>query len=685
MVVGQPILGAKQWLASAIFFAVSIVALVVVSVLRSPTTGRRLWRDVLGAPWIEPEGWVSLLRRPPGRPRNPIPPLFRTITRAPLRSALVGLAFGLSLAVIAVLQFRADGNVHYYDLIVLWLLSIGCYLLALVPSPSLLAPGHVWNLVHRHRQGLIDCGLLWLAALALRLPYLGTWPGVINGDEGIVGTIATALPEGGYVFGTDFAYGSLFYLMRSPFVHAFGGGVASLRVVDALGGALAAPALYLAGRQMFGRRVGLIAGVLMASNHMHIHLSRIALGHAVDATLAAATVFAFLRGLQHRDSRWMALSGIGIGLSQYGYVGGRLLGLVVAVFVVFLALIEPRYVLRVRRWIAVALGSALLTAMPMIRWAAVRTDDYLARVNDVGFVQSGGLLWRVEETGKAPWQVMLDQLRDSILSIIAYPASSFYEAHIPMLNLVVGALFVLGFGFALWRIRDRRMGIMVVAVVGGLSVLVLGQNATIAAYRITVVMPVFVLLASVALTLLVRGAVRGLGLRPEVPMVALAVVVAALATHDVRYYFLRHLPECRYTDRTSSIVSVGSEYIGRMPDDTVALVLTEPSFYLGSYPSAPYLTGRELVDMDEPRPDAPPPGQPGSQRFVYSVPENHPPLELMVGQSSGTVVLAVPERADDLQALRAEIPTGERKQLEWCGEVAFEVYELDGATSPDGG
>jgi uncharacterized membrane protein (GlpM family) len=312
----------------------------------------------------------------------------------------------------------------------------------------------------------------------------------------------------------------------------------------------------------------------------------------------------------------------------------------------------------------------------MIRWALVRPGDYLARVEGVGFVQSGGLAWQAEQLGRPAWFIMLRQVRDGFLSIIAYPASSFYEAVIPMLSIVVGTLFVLGLAFAIWRFRDRRHMLLVLEVVGALAVLAFGQNATIASYRVTGVMPIFVLLAAIALVLLIEGAMRSLGYPRQIPLAATAAIVALLAAYDLSYYFLEHLPACRYTDPVTSVVSIGTEYMGELPEETTILALTKPHLELLSYPSSTYLAEREIVELGVPDPHKPEPGRPGSEEYVFVVPPGVGDLGALAAASPPTVVIAVPDRQGELTSLMQEYPDGQRTTLRWCGEPAFEVLKL---------
>lgn len=672
-VTGRPVLGIPSLWALSFFLFAAAALLTLVD--RRPYAGSPVWELALGA---EPDAGGR-----PGRP-SPAGPLAtltrsmgsigRALRRAPLRSATLFVAVLLGVAVVLELERRADRVGSYWDLMALWSLSIVLYILA-VRRPGWSPVDGIGAWIVKRRRTIGDLGLLWFAAAAIRLPGLGQWTPVINGDEGIVGNVARALAEGGTPFGTQFALGSLYYLLHTPPIIAFGGGIASLRVVDALIGSVTAPALYLAGRQMFGRRVGLVAGVLIAAQHMHLHFSRVALGQALDATLMALVLAAFMRGLAKRDPLWMAGAGVGLGLSQYGYVGGRALGPIFAISVLLMLLVKPRSTARHFRELAAAAGAAVLVALPMARWALVRPGDYMSRVQAMGFAQTGGLSWQAELSGHPEWLVWLGQLRDAFLAVLAHPARFFYESTIPMLNAGYGMLFVLGLGFAVWRVRDRRLMPLVVAALVAIVVLALGQNTAAAAYRVVGALPVFVLLAALALVLLARGAVAGFGWSRRIPELVVASAVAVLVVLDLKYYFVQHLPQCRYTDPASGKASLAGEYLGSHSRETRVFALTSPELLLQSYPSVEYLSDREVVDVSlfTPTGDAVGDGHESEGRpAIYSVPRGFGDLTPLM-RGGPTVAIATQERQGELQELKERISHGELTSLRLCGEASLEA------------
>jgi hypothetical protein len=88
---------------------------------------------------------------------------------------------------------------------------------------------------------LTGLGIILFIAFVVCFYKLGVIPRILNGDEGWLG------------------------------VNAY-----SLRLLPAIGGTLAIPAIYLLGRQISNHRIGLIAAILLAFSQTHIHFSRTA-------------------------------------------------------------------------------------------------------------------------------------------------------------------------------------------------------------------------------------------------------------------------------------------------------------------------------------------------------------------------------------------------------------------------
>jgi 4-amino-4-deoxy-L-arabinose transferase-like glycosyltransferase len=532
--------------------------------------------------------------------------------------------------------------------------------------------------LRRHRWALADAGLLLLLALALRLPALATWPDVLSGDEGMVANIARDLMASrlGNVFGSSWAHSTLYYYTLGVSLQTFADPVLGLRLTGALGGALAVPATYLAGRQLFDRRVGLVAGVLLAASHMHIHLSRIPFWHASDALTAAVAMFGLARGLARRDPAWMAVSGVALGLAQYGYVGGRLIDLVVVVYLGLLILIHPRFIRDRLGTLAAMAGAALIVAAPMMYWALFRTGDYFARINSVGLLQTSSLAERAASAGVTPWQIVLNQWRDAWMAVVAYPAAMFYDAHIAMLDSLWAAFLVLGFIVALWRWRDWRMLLPVLQLVGGLALLAFALVPGVAVYRASGILAACAILAGVAVVVLVQAGFDGLQLGQRTPWVVGLILVVMIAGYNLNYYFREHLPNCRYMDQATGNASVVADFIRRRTGTDTVFAQTEADYRLDSYPSVLFLTRRQPVALASMPPDTPAPGATGSAERIYLISRDAPDLLGAIGPVRPAWVVVGPTSVAALDGLERVVPGGERVALERCGQSVAEAYRL---------
>lgn len=597
----------------------------------------------------------------------------------PLAAASLLVSVFLAVTVGFALWARGDGGERYWDLSALWLLAIALYAAPFLGS--LPRPARPWRAVLRRPGSAVwDAVALAGAALVVRVPLVGRWPDILGGDEGLAGGVARAMVERvGNPFSTLFAYGNLYHLLLAAFVAVLGPTAAALRLPNAVAGSLAVGVTALAGNELFGRRVGLAAGAFLAVAHMHVHMSRTAHGQAIDTLIAAVVILALARGIRRRRLWWMAVAGIGLGLAQYFYVGGRVLDLIAVVFVLLLLVLDRRAARRALSGLAVALGAAFVTAVPMLVWALRRPDDYLTRLNATGFVQTGGLADRVAEGG-AGWAVMVGQLARAVTVPLAYPAVAFYNASIPMLDLAMGALAVLGLFWALAHARDWRYMLLLAGTGCGILVLALGNLITIAAYRITVVMPFLVLLAAAALVALVTRGLTSLRAPPHLKDAALLVTVAGIAGYNLGYTFLVHLPQCRYLgdDPATAAVSMTSLHLARSSPRALVVALTEPAFKFGAYPNGRYYLGRDTRPIAEALADGAP--EAVRETHVLAVPPGYDAAELVAlvrraGRPAAFVVATA--RLAELDELVAALPGGERTAFYRCGETHLaDVYLL---------
>lgn len=110
----------------------------------------------------------------------------------------------------------------------------------------------------------------------------------------------------------------------------------SLKLGTAILGFLTLPFIYLLGKEIGGRRVGLIAFVMAGIAYWPNVISRVGLRFPLYPLFAAPTLFFLLRGLRTRNRNDFLLAGLFLGLGLHGYSPFRMMPFVViAAFVLY--------------------------------------------------------------------------------------------------------------------------------------------------------------------------------------------------------------------------------------------------------------------------------------------------------------------------------------------------------------
>lgn len=194
-------------------------------------------------------------------------------------------------------------------------------------------------------------------AAALRLAYVFTSRGSpffdhLDLDTKFYDTWARQIAGGDWVGRDVFFMGPLYPYFLALVYKAFGPSLIAAKVVQGLVGSLTAGATFLLGRECFGPRVGVLAGLLAAVYVPFIFTDSLLLFPVLATLLNAMMLYLFCRGVGRSD--WKALGGAGLaaGLSAAGNAS-----------VLAFAPLAAGYILLCRRWTrAAALGKAAVFA-----------------------------------------------------------------------------------------------------------------------------------------------------------------------------------------------------------------------------------------------------------------------------------------------------------------------------------
>ncbi|HET7574402.1 MAG TPA: glycosyltransferase family 39 protein, partial [Solirubrobacterales bacterium] len=206
----------------------------------------------------------------------------------------------------------------------------------------------------RSRAFWIVAGLTVLAAV-LRFATLGVQS--YHHDEIVT---ASRVLRDGFDHAMDAVWFSesappLYYVLAWPWTQLFGTGEVGLRSLSALAGVATVPVAYLIGRELRGRRAGLMAAALVAVNPMLLWYSQEARAYALFVLLCAISLLYCVRAL--RDGARRDLRGWGIASA---------LALSTHYFAIFPLLAEAAFLVRRRGrealaglWILAAAGALL--------------------------------------------------------------------------------------------------------------------------------------------------------------------------------------------------------------------------------------------------------------------------------------------------------------------------------------
>ena len=150
----------------------------------------------------------------------------------------------------------------------------------------------------------------------------------------------------------------------------------TLKIGTALIGLLTLPFVYLLGKELGGKRVGLFALILAGVGYWLNTISRIGLRFPLYPAFAAPVLFFLMRGLRTQKRNDFILAGLFLGLGLHGYSPFRFMPFVVVAAVALYLLHRPAQGRRkqVLMMAAIVVVASFLVFLPLFRYAVDRPD-----------------------------------------------------------------------------------------------------------------------------------------------------------------------------------------------------------------------------------------------------------------------------------------------------------------------
>jgi hypothetical protein len=537
---------------------------------------------------------------------------------------------------------------NYLYVSIAWLSAIFAYLLANTRRiPSVRFSRAWWQ---AHASVAFTVGIIILAAFLLRVWQVGNIPFILGGDEASQGLEAVRVIKGQLrnPFTTAWlGVPSMSFFFNSISIRLLGQTIPALRLPWVLVGTVTVGITFFLVKRMSGTRLALATATLLAAYHYHIHFSRLGSNQIADPFFVSLALLFLYKAIDQRSDLQWALMGSTTGLAFYFYAGARLTSIIVILVLGYYLLTERlAFWNRHKKGILIALGAFLIVAAPMIQYAVRFPEDFNARLNEVGIIQSGWLAKEPIRSGRGVEELLFDQFRRAALAFNVYPDRTvWYGLRQPLLNPFFGILFILGMVFSVMRLfrkaTDQREASMLIwwwsgMILGGM--LTLGPPAS--QRLITLSVPVCFFIAFAAWEI-----IKFVGrYQKDLPAnMLLYTLVLAFGVYSYKTYFVEVTPQRLYGGDHAEIATELAPLLNELSQDHLFYFVGYPEMYWG-FATIPYLApDANGIDIIDP--------------ITEQVPKFRGPAQ------KGAVYIFLPDRLGELAFIQAVYPNGEKRAL----------------------
>lgn len=570
----------------------------------------------------------------------------------PWRMAALLSAIIFTLIVLA--RLPAMSVTDNYLLVFLgWLAATILYIVAVHPPPRGLWGrwrAYLAGVWAQQRLAVLLLGGILLLAFLLRSVAIGTLPHTLSGDEGSQGLEALRVlnREIRNPFTTGWlGVPTMSFFFNSITIKLLGPTNAALRLPWAVVGTLTVAATFFLVKRLTNLPLALATTALVAVYHYHIHYSRLGSNQVADPLFVVLSLLFLYRALDEQRAFDWAMAGVTSALALYFYAGARFTPIIIIALLLYHFIRSPRRFGQEHvSGVVIMLGAFLVVGAPMLQYALRFPDDFNARLNQVGIVQSGWLANEVANTGRGLVEVLSDQFRRAFLAYNYYPDRTvWYGLREPLLDPVFGAIFLLGLFYGTLRLfgdeRGQRLAPMVAWWWGGIILGgMLTESPPSTQRLITTSIPTcfFVALALWEILRLAETAIAGVPRR-----LLMALGVAVFAVISLQTYFVAFAPQRIYGGSHAELGTDLAPLLNALDETHEAFFVGAPWMYWG-FGTIPYMVqempGRDILE-----------------------PLTQPPAPDLLSPGRGGVFIFLPERANELALVQEAFPNGQLQEL----------------------
>lgn len=565
------------------------------------------------------------------------------------------VAFALSgVVTFAIVNLTLFARINYIPVVTLWLFSASAYVYVFWDHSINLSTLVDW--FKKNQNELLSVLAVTLLAVVVRFYKLGGIPRILDGDEGLIGLFAQSTTSG--TLANPFAlwenFGAMYLQLINTSIGLFGVNAFALRLLPAIGGTLAIPSIYLLARWIGGRRIALIAALILAFSHTHIHFSRIVSVAYIHGTwLAPLELYLLLSGLEKRQSWRTALSGIILAIHFSVYVTAQVIAALAFIFML-LSLIFYRQWFKERiRQALVFWGAFLTLILPSAYYIFKNPNEFFSRMSANGTFQSGWLQLTMETTGQSAVEVLFGRFVHAFLSLIYYPAFDFYGSTSPVMSMITSAFFLAGLVIALLRLRKSEYLLLNGYFWGAtFSVGIFAIPPSADSYRMLMALPAAFIMAALGLDQILEAFGFGWKNNRSAYIFSASAVLTSLLIFNMWTYYGDFAGKCRFgNDLVGRFASYLGSYAGSVENEYPIYLLSDTNYFYGSHGSTDFLSQR---------------------RAIINVSD---PVDTL-NPVSGETIIANPDRIPELEAWARTHPGGQLNYRYDCDKTILLAYQV---------
>lgn len=229
----------------------------------------------------------------------------------------------------------------------------------------------------------------------------------------------------------------------------------ALKVVGASAGVLTIPAVFLLGRELFDEEVGLVAAFFFAVSIFPVAIARIGLRYPLSPLFVAWTCFFLVRALKRQSRNDFLLAGLMLGIGLNGYSPFRVVVPLVFVWLCLWLILQinvdlhqlQQYVLNA----ALMIGAALLVFVPLLRYISEHPDLFAyrmaTRLTSLEHPLPGDPVTTFISNN---WRAFgMFNIQGDVVWVNSVP-------DVPVVDWVIGACFLLGVAYGIYRLIRYR-------------------------------------------------------------------------------------------------------------------------------------------------------------------------------------------------------------------------------------